>query len=1185
MTARGQQPAAPPLPYVPGEILVKFRQDSPTSRRNAAMDAQSAQLIRRFDAIDLHHLRLRPGQTVEAALAAFRANPDVLSAQPNYIRYVAESAPPNDPYWLDDTLWGLRRVLAQAAWTNFTTGDGTVVIADIDTGVNYNHPDLAANIWTNPGEIPGNGIDDDHNGYVDDVHGIDTVNRDSDPMDDHGHGTHTAGTLGAVGNNGIGVVGVNWNAKILACKFIAANGSGSDAGAIECFNYITALKNRGINIRVSSNSWGAQRDLSQPFPTTFKSAIDAAGNAGILNVFAAGNSGTDNDVAPFDPASFTSSSIVSVAASDSGDNRASFSNYGLVSVDLAAPGVSIRSTYGSGYADLSGTSMATPHVAGAAALLFAQKPILTASAAKALLLDNVDRLGQWTSAVASGGRLNVFAAALANSPNIPPAVSITAPANNATLSTSSPITVTATASDSDGTVSSVAFYANGVLIGLDTASPYSISWSPSAGSYTLTAVATDNLGASTTSAAIGIVVQGRVNVALAANGGTALASGTYSPNYPASSVINGDRKGLSWDAGGGWLDTASPDWLEIDFSGPKTIDEVDVFSLQDNPKAPSDPTPTMTFTTYGVTDFEVQYWTGSQWMPVPLGSVSGNNLVWRRVPFAALTTSRIRVWITGVLNGASRVVEVEAYQPGTTAPPTVTLTSPANNATLVAPATVSLAATATDSDGTVTSVDFYANGTWLGSDTTSPYTFTWTNVGAGQYTLTAIATDSLGATTVSAPVTITASLLSSGRINVALASNGGTAFASSTYNSNYPASSVIDGDRKGSAWDSGGGWLDATSPDWLEVDFNGTKTIDEVDVFSLQDTPKAPIDPTPTMTFATYGVTDFQLQYWTGTQWVPVPFGTVSANNLVWRRIPFAAVSTSKIRVFITGALNGASRLVEVEAYQPAPTAPPAVTLTSPSNNAIVPALAMVPLTANATDSDGAVTSVDFYVNGSWVGSDLASPYTLGWTNSGAGSYTLTAIATDDSGATAVSAPVNITVADVTDPVNVALAANGATAFASSTYNSNYPASSAIDGDRKGAAWDAGGGWLDATENMFPDWLEVDFAGVRTITEVDVFSLQDTPKAPVDPTPAMTFSKYGLTDFEVQYWTGTQWVVVPGGTVSGNTLVWRQIVFAALDTSRIRIWITGALNGNSRMVEVEAYQQAGGITSAPLTSP
>ena len=252
---------------------------------------------------------------IAEAIAAWRTDSDVLSVEPNYIRHV--TAVPNDPYWVNGSLWGLTKIKAKEAWL-VTTGSATVVVANFDTGVNYLHPDLAANMWRNPGEIAGNGVDDDDNGYVDDVYGIDTANDDSDPMDDHGHGTHTAGTIGAVGNNGIGVVGVNWNVKILTCKFMTASGSGMDSDAIECFNYIVALKKKGVNIRVTSNSWGGARGTT--FPQSLKDAIDAAGDAGILNAFAAGNSGTNIDSKPFDPASFTSPSIVSVAASDSADS-------------------------------------------------------------------------------------------------------------------------------------------------------------------------------------------------------------------------------------------------------------------------------------------------------------------------------------------------------------------------------------------------------------------------------------------------------------------------------------------------------------------------------------------------------------------------------------------------------------------------------------------------------------------------------------------------------------------------------------------------------------------------------------------------------------------------------------------------------------------------------------------------
>src|SRR5205085_2938992 len=238
-----------------------------------------------------------------------------------------------------------------------------------------------------------------------------------------------------------------------------------------------------------------------------------------INVFAAGNAGTNNDTTPFDPASFNSPSIVSVAASDSADQRASWSNFGASSVHLAAPGVGILSTYGSSYVSLSGTSMATPHVAGAAALMSAVNSSLTATGIKSLLMSSVDQLGQWSGVVASGGRLNLFSSVLASRGPIPPTVSLLTPADGSTFTAPATISVSASASDADGTITKVDFYANGAFIGTDSTSPYSISWTNvQAGFYTLTAVATDNQTFTATSVGMGVTVTSasdRTNVALA----------------------------------------------------------------------------------------------------------------------------------------------------------------------------------------------------------------------------------------------------------------------------------------------------------------------------------------------------------------------------------------------------------------------------------------------------------------------------------------------------------------------------------------------------------------------------------------------------------------------------------------------------------------------------------------------
>ena len=409
-TVGGQQ-GPPPEEFVPGEILVQFNANSSTTARAAILAQRGGRSLRKYEFLNMERIALVPGRTVEEAVADFRNSSAVVAASPNFIRHKtqAQVAPPNDPFWLSGQLYGLVKISAQQAWNAFGPGNGNIVIADIDTGVNYTHIDLAANMWVNPGETPGNNIDDDNNGYIDDIYGIDAHNNDSNPFDDHGHGTHTSGTLAAVGNNGVGLTGVMQNAKILSCKFISASGSGTDGNAIECFNYIVFLKTqRGINIRVSSNSWGgsgANQLLSN--------AIKAAGDAGIINIFAAGNDGANNDVTPFYPSSFNLASIVSVASSDAADNRSGFSNYGVTSVDLAAPGDGILSTYfpGNVYATASGTSMATPHVAGAAAYLAGLDPTLSVASIKFALLSTVDVLPQWQGFVGSGGRLNLRAAA------------------------------------------------------------------------------------------------------------------------------------------------------------------------------------------------------------------------------------------------------------------------------------------------------------------------------------------------------------------------------------------------------------------------------------------------------------------------------------------------------------------------------------------------------------------------------------------------------------------------------------------------------------------------------------------------------------------------------------------------------------------------------------------------------
>lgn len=1030
--------------FVEGELLVQFSGTLSSSQREAILSTKKFGRLRRFDALGVELVRVPPGLAVAAAAGGLRSLSGVVTVQPNYLRYAVQSAPPNDRYWLEGRLWGLDRIQAPSVWNTFSRGDDRVIVASLDTGINYRHPDLAANMWRNALEIPGNGIDDDGDGYVDDVFGINALNHSGDPMDDHGHGTLTAGTIAAVGNNGEGVVGVTWNTRLLACKFLAANGVGTDAGAIECLNYIVGLRNRGVNIRVSSNGWGAARRDGAP-AGALQAAIGAAGAAGILNIFGAGNEGKDNDREPFDPAGFGSSTSVSVAASDRNDARSTFSNYGAVSVDLAAPGEDIITTYQAAYGSASGSSLAAAHVAGTAALLAGLDPSLSPAGIKVLLLRNVDQLPQWAGRVASGGRLNAFRAATAVgvSPNAPPSVSILYPADGDVLTTPVNVTIDAIADDgANGTVKQVTFYANGTPVGTSSAAPFSVPWSPSSlGKYTLTAVATDNLDATTTSAAVSVtVVKPNVPPAVSvtnpgpgasfqlpatiAVGATAtdadgsVSSVAFYANGVSIGIDSNSPFAVSWSPAGagdylltavatdnqGATTTSSgvsvtvtkpniPPTVSLTSPGagavfqmPATItigaaaadedgsvasvaffadgvqigvDSTNPFAMQWTPLVAGDYTLTAVATdNQGATMASAGVIVtikkpnvppsialtspiggGSFVAPasIPLGamatdpdgSVSSVTFFANGAPVGTTSSSPFAILWSPVGAGQYTLTAIATDNQGATTtsagvsvtvvppnvPPVVALTGPAYGSSFVAPASITITASAADADGAVTSVAFFVDGAPIGSDASSPYSILWSNVAPGTYTLTATATDNSGATSQSNAVQVT---ITAPRINVALAANGGMASASTTLSASYPASGAINGDRRGLGWGAGGGWNDGTLnayPDWLAIQFNSAKTLDEVDVFSMQDNFTTPVEPTPTMTFTTWGLRSFEIQYWDGSAWVPIPGASVVNNNLVWRKVTFTPVTTTAIRLFINAALNGSSRVMELEAW------------------------------------------------------------------------------------------------------------------------------------------------------------------------------------------------------------------------------------------------------------------------------
>ena len=389
--------------------IVKFRDG--TSKQKKLRLHQEAGVIDTFSLIQQNTIDIiQTDRNSIDVIKLYQQSSDVLYIEKD-MKVKMFATTPNDPNY--NQLWGLHNtgqtngnrdsdINAPEAW-DITTGTSSAVIAVIDTGVDYSHPDLAANMWTNPGEIPNNGIDDDNNGYVDDIYGIDSLNNDSDPMDDHNHGTHIAGTIGAKGNNALGITGVNWDVKILACKFLGSDG-GSASGAIKCLDYLANMKNAGVNIIVSNNSWGGSI-YSQALYDSIKTNQDL----GILFVVAAGNDAVNNDVLPSYPANYDLSNIISVAATDHTDSLAYFSSYGKNTVDVAAPGVDIYSTtIGNTYNWYDGTSMAAPHVAGLVGLIYAHNPTLNYNQIKSLILASGTPVNSLSDKVLSGRRIRAW---------------------------------------------------------------------------------------------------------------------------------------------------------------------------------------------------------------------------------------------------------------------------------------------------------------------------------------------------------------------------------------------------------------------------------------------------------------------------------------------------------------------------------------------------------------------------------------------------------------------------------------------------------------------------------------------------------------------------------------------------------------------------------------------------------
>jgi subtilisin family serine protease len=430
--------------WADGEILVQFAANASAAAKASAraivqgrsIEAIQTKAIGQNGVAALERVALGRGIGVDQAIKRLQNRPGVVFAEPNW--KLSTSAVSNDPYYTtSNRLWGMYGddspavsgpsgttnqfgSQAEKAWDAGFTGSKSVVIGVIDEGIDINHPDLKDNIWVNPFETAGDGVDNDGNGYVDDVNGWDFYSNDSTVYDGSGddHGTHVAGTIGGVGGNGVGVAGVSWNATMISAKFLGVDG-GFTSGAIKAIDYLTDLKTRhGVNVVASSNSWGGGG-----YSSALHSAIIRGAKSGILFVGAAGNSAANNDITANYPSNYSTlqgtstesaasyEAVIAVAALTSTGGLASFSNYGATTVDIAAPGASINSTLpGGSYGAYSGTSMATPHVSGAVALYAAAYPGATAAQARQAILGSARPTASVSGLTATGGRLDVAAA-------------------------------------------------------------------------------------------------------------------------------------------------------------------------------------------------------------------------------------------------------------------------------------------------------------------------------------------------------------------------------------------------------------------------------------------------------------------------------------------------------------------------------------------------------------------------------------------------------------------------------------------------------------------------------------------------------------------------------------------------------------------------------------------------------